>query len=131
MSTTIISGVVRRTADDDLQPWLPVSLESTDGEGLRQYDAILDTGFTGSLVLPESVIAELGLAKRGVNILTLGNGERHPFDYFLGRVSWRGERREVEVLQSIGQPLLGMELLEGARVAVDAWDGGAVTVTFA
>ena len=131
MSTAIISGVVKRTADGDLQPWLPVSVESTDGEGSRQYDAILDTGFTGSLVMPESVIAELGLAKRGVNILTLGNGEEHPFDYYLGRVSWRGESREVEVLQSIGQPLLGMELLEGAQVAVDAWEDGAVTVTFA
>ena len=130
MSTAIISGVVKRTADGDLQPWLPVSLESSDTEGLRQYDAILDTGFTGSLVLPESVIAELGLAKRGVNILTLGDGEEHPFDYYLGWVSWRGERREVEVLQSIGQPLLGMELLEGAQVAVDAWEDGAVTVTF-
>ena len=52
MPTTIISGVVKRTADGDLQPWLPVSLESSDTEGLRQYDAILDTGFTGSLVLP-------------------------------------------------------------------------------
>ena len=130
MPTTIISGVVKRTADDDLQPWLPVSLESAGEEGLRQYDAILDTGFTGCLVLPESVIAELGLAKRGVNIPTLGNGEEHPFDYYLGWVSWRGERREVEVLQSIGQPLLGMELLEGGHIAVDAWDGGAVTVTF-
>ena len=127
---TIISGVVKRTVDGDLQPWLPVSLESSDGEGLRHYDAILDTGFTGCLVLPEAVIANLGLAKRGVVILTLGNGEEHPFDYYLGWVSWRGERREVEVLQSIGQPLLGMELLEGAQVTVDARDGGAVTVTF-
>ena len=129
MSTTI-SGVVKRTADGGLQPWLPVSLESTDEEVLWQYDAIMDTGFTGSLVLPEAVIANLGLAKRGVIILTLGNGEEHPFDYYLGSVSWRGERRVIEVLQSIGQPLLGMELLEGGQVAVDAWAGGAVTVTF-
>ena len=129
MSTTI-SGVVKRTVDGDLQPWLSVSLESSDEDGLRQYDAILDTGFTGCLVLPESVIAELGLAKRGTVVLTLGNGERHPFDYYLGWVSWRGEHREIEVLQSIGLPLLGMELLEGAQVAVDAWDGGDVAVTF-
>ena len=127
---TIISGVVKRTAVGGLQPWLPVSLEPIGGEELRQYDAILDTGFTGSLVLPESIITELGLAKRGVITLTLGNGKEHPFDYYLGWVSWCGERRVIEVLQSIGQPLLGMELLEGAQIAVDAWDGGAVSVTF-
>ena len=128
---TIISGVVRRTAVGGLQPWLPVSLEPVGGEELRQYDAILDTGFTGSLVLPESIITELGLAKRGVLTLTLGNGEEHPFDYYLGWVSWCGERRVIEVLQSIGQPLLGMELLESGHIAVDARDDGAVSVTFA
>ena len=26
------------------------------------------------------------------------------------------------------QPLLGMELLEGSRVLVDAWDGGSVII---
>ena len=125
-----INGVVKRNADGGLQPWIPVSLNATRGEGLRHYDAILDTGFTGFLVLPESVIAELGLTQRGFITLTQGNGEEHRFAFYVGYVSWRGERREIEVLQSIGQPLLGMELLENGHIAVDARDSGAVTVTF-
>ena len=129
MSATI-SGAVKRNDLGGLQPWLSVSLESSDEEKLWQHDAILDTGFTGCLVLPDSVIAELGLTQRGVITLTLGNGEEHPFAYYVGYVAWCGERRAVEVLQSIGLPLLGMELLEGAQVAVDAWDGGDVAVTF-
>ncbi len=34
----------------------------------------------------------------------------------------------VEVFRSIDQPLLGMELLEGSRVTVEAWDGGDVII---
>ena len=41
---------------------------------------------------------------------------------------WHGQPHEVEIFQSIDQPLPGMELLEGSRVMVDAWGGGDVII---
>ena len=123
------SGRVVRTPSGGLQPWLAISVERPDGE-LRQCDFILDTGFTGSLVLPESVIAEMGLIRLGSETVVLGSGEEHSFDYYVARIIWQGQLRRTDIYRSIGQPLLGMELLEGAQVAVDAWEDGAVTVTF-
>lgn len=123
-------GRVVQTPSGGLQPWLTVSVERPSRE-LRQCDFILDTGFTGSLVLPESVIEELGLVRIGSETVVLGNGEEHSFDYYMARIMWQGQLRRTDIYRSRSQSLLGMELLEGCHIAVDAWDGGAVTVTFA
>ena len=123
------SGRVVRTPSGGLQPWLTVSVARPDGE-LRQCDFILDTGFTGSLVLPEAVIAELGLIRLGSETAVLGSGEEHSFDYYMARIMWQGQLRRADIYRSRSQSLLGMELLQGGHIAVDARDGGAVTVTF-
>ena len=123
------SGRVVQLPSGGLQPWLAVSVERPDGE-LRQCDFILDTGFTGSLVLPESVIAEMGLIRLGSETVVLGSGEEHSFDYFVARIIWQGQLQRTDIYRSRSQSLLGMELLEGGHIAVDAWDGGVVSVTF-
>ena len=123
------SGRVVQLPSGGLQPWLTVSVERPDGE-LRQCDFILDTGFTGSLVLPESVIAEMGLIRRGSETVVLGSGEEHPFDYYVARIIWQGQLRRTDIYRSRSQSLLGMELLEGGHIAVDARNGGVVSVTF-
>ncbi len=95
---------------------------------LHQFDVIVDTGFTGWIMLPDADIRRLGLIQTGFRdgILASGNTERFPF--FETRVSWHGPLRVVEIFRSIDQPLLGMELLEGSRITVDAREGGAVVV---
>lgn len=119
-----------QTDSGGLQPWLTVSVEGANGE-LRQYEVILDTGFTGCLVLPEPVIKELGLVKRGSEEVVLASSQEYPFNYYAARVLWRGQPRWTDIYQSEAQALLGMELLESGQIAVDARDGGDVTVTFA
>ena len=123
------SGKVVQTLSGGLQPWLTVPIESPDGE-LHQCDFILDTGFTGSLALPESTIEELRLIRTGSETVVLGNGEEHSFDYYMASIIWQGRRRRTDIYRSRSQSLLGMELLEGGHIAVDAWEGGVVSVTF-
>ena len=90
------SGRVVRTPSGGLQPWLTVSVERPDGE-LQQCDFILDTGFTGSLVLPEAMIAELGLIRLGSETAVLGNGEEHSFDYYMAGIMWQGQLRQTDI----------------------------------
>ena len=123
----MIRGQVVESADGELEPWLTVSVEYAN-EGLRQCDVIVDTGFTGWLTLPEALIRDLGLVKIGSRPATLASGEVEEFDYYETRIVWHDQLRWVLVLQSIDQPLLGMELLRDNWITMGAWDGGAVII---
>ena len=123
----MIRGQVIENADGELEPWLTVSVEYAN-EGLRQCDVIVDTGFTGWLMLPEAVIRELGLVKIGSLPATVASGEMEHFAYYRTRIVWHGRFHWVEVLESVDQPLLGMELLRDNWITMGAWDGGDVVI---
>ncbi|MCY4560414.1 MAG: clan AA aspartic protease [Chloroflexi bacterium] len=104
-----------------------MSVIDAHGE-LQRCEVIADTGFTGWLTLPEADIRRLGLAGGGYRDAVTASGNMERFDYYETSVSWHGRLHEIEVFQSIDQPLLGMELLEGSRVCVVARDGGEVVI---
>lgn len=58
----------------------------------------------------------------------MASGEVEEFDYYETRIVWHDQLRWVLVLQSIDQPLLGMELLRDNWITMGAWDGGAVII---
>lgn len=123
----MIRGTVARNSDGGLEAWITVSVMDADSEPQR-CEVIVDTGFTGWLTLPEADIRRLGLVKAGSQYSIIASGNEEEFDYYRTSVLWHGRLHEIEVFQSIDQPLLGMELLEGSRVSVDAWDGGDVVI---
>jgi len=49
-------------------------------------------------------------------------------DYHEGRILWHGRELDVAVLASNGDPLVGMALLDGSRLTVDAAPDGPVRV---
>ena len=125
----MIRGRVEENEYGRLEGWLTIPVErERASEGLRQCEVVVDTGFTDWLMLPEAVIAELGLVSQGKVSVTLATGEESQVDYYLTRVLWHGELSWVEIIGSLDQSLLGMEMLRGYRLAIDAWVGGEVTV---
>ena len=125
----MIRGRVEENADGRLEGWITIPVErERASEGLRQCEVVIDTGFTDWLMLPEVVIADLGLVSQGKVSVTLATGEESQVDYYLTRVLWHDELRWVEVIGSTDQSLLGMELLRGYRLAIEAWEGGEVVV---
>ena len=106
-----------------------VTLDIIDGEGsIQSIEAILDTGFTGYLTLPTDSIQRLGIPSVGQRTFELANGELFEFEAFLAAVTWHGRLRDVLVLKSDSAPLLGMTLLWGSRVTVDAFFDGEVKI---
>ena len=100
-----------------------------DGDGRPQsVDVVLDTGFTGYLTLPSESISQLGLPSAGQRTFELANGELFDFQVYLGSVSWHGRPSDVLVLQSDSVPLLGMALLWGSRITMDALNDGEVAI---
>ena len=90
--------------------------------------AVVDTGYTGSLTLPAGVATSLGLARRSGGRAVLADGSVRRFDTFAAEVLWDGSWVGV-VASAVGnEALLGMSLLTGRGLWVEAVPGGAVEV---
>ena len=109
--------------------WFPSSI-IVGGDGAdRQVEFLVDTGYDGYLLLPTEIISELALTDMGeVSDVTIAGGERRDWAIYRAEVSWGGQLRNVEVLESDNPPLLGMAMLDDAetgiadRLTIDAAD---------
>jgi clan AA aspartic protease len=95
---------------------------------LQSINAVIDTGFSGFLTLPSEAIANLELPWSASDIVTLGDGSETLFDLYTGIVIWDGQYREIYIAESETEPLLGMALLYGYRLQVDAIEGGVIKI---
>ena len=127
----MIEGTViaQETEDNSirLEPHITIEVAGVD-RVFQSENVVVDTGFTGALTLPESTIAQLGLTRYGRRPAVQASGERRMFEIYGALVSWHGNLRPVFVYLSESRPLLGMALLMGSRLTVDAWEGGDVTI---
>jgi clan AA aspartic protease len=106
---------------------LPLVVNGANGQ--RQLiDTVIDTGFSGFLSLPFAIITTLNLPWSASDIATLGDGSETLFDLYTATVIWDGQYREIYIAESETEPLLGMAMLYGCRLQVDAIEGGIVKI---
>jgi clan AA aspartic protease len=91
-------------------------------------DALIDTGFTGFLSLPLSIIESLELPWIFSDSVTLGDGSEVIFQMHRAIVIWDGQFKVVDVAASESEPLLGMSLLYGFKLQIEAVERGTVTI---
>jgi len=91
-------------------------------------DAVIDTGFTSFLSLPLSIITDLGLPWHYRDVGTLGDGSEVIFEIHKAAVIWDGQNQIVDVAASDADPLVGMGLLYGFKLQIEAIKGGTVTI---
>lgn len=91
-------------------------------------EALIDTGFSGFLSLPLSMIESLGLPWIFSDSVTLGDGSEVIFQMYRATVIWDGQFKVVDVAASEAEPLLGMSLLYGFKLQVEAVERGIVTI---
>jgi clan AA aspartic protease len=77
----------------------------------HDIDAIVDTGFNGSLTLPPSLIATLGFSWRMRGSAIVATGKVEYFDVYDAVVVWEGAARPTVVEAANTKPLLGMALM--------------------
>ena len=94
----------------------------------QRIEAAIDTAYNGYLTLPGRLIAELQLPFAGHRRGTLADGSALLLDVYLATVIWHGKRQEVLISKAEGEPLVGMSLLRGSRLAIDVVDGGDVVI---
>jgi clan AA aspartic protease len=93
-----------------------------------EIEAVIDTGFSGSLTLPSSLIRSLGLTWICRQPGILADGKTQLFDVYSATVNWNGKPRPVEVEAADIDPLLGMALLEGHDLQMHVAVGGRVVI---
>ena len=119
----MVSGRV----DADLQIWVPIELVDICGTS-HSTEAVLDTGFDGSLSLPRELINRLGWEPELPVVVMMANGERTAWDTWDGVVIWHTRVRDVLVFEVEQHPLLGMELVSGSQLTIQARNGGQVLI---
>ncbi len=96
---------------------------------------IIDTGLTEEAILPQEIIDRLNLpAVDGDDNddsfrITLADGSTAIPSVYTTRILWHDRLREVQVVALGPDPLIGMGLLRGCNINVDAVPGGLVTIT--
>ena len=109
-------------------PLMPITLLDSAGNS-HTMRVILDSGFTGELLLPQRYVRRLGLTMNETSEVRPATGE-FVRNIPTGRVTILrpGRRRSVRVLQLDSEPLIGMEFLWNHRITIDAIANGPVTV---
>ena len=106
-----------------------VSLSLQGAEGLtREIEAVVDTGFTGFLTLPSTLVVELGLPFAYVGRAFLANDDEVEFDVHDVTVLWDGQPRQVRAAATGSTPLVGMLLLDPHDLSIQVRAGGRVLI---
>ncbi len=114
----MIQGVVNARIEATIR----IRLRASDGSEL-DVEAVIDSGFTGSLALPAAVIAAIGLAQQSGGRAVLADGSVRQLDIYAAEVEWDGSWRSVMVAA------VGMRLLAGHELRVVVVPGGVVEIS--
>ena len=98
-------------------------------EAMDECHLVIDTGFSGSLYIPEDVIADWHLQFVTSAPIALADNSELIAEVYEATIAWFGASLRVPVLSGPtgSDPLVGMEILEGCRIELDR-DNGEVRV---
>ena len=125
----MIRGQVRPARDDDtgLEARITVDIVGAN-QVFQTLEVVVDTGYTGWMSLPETVINAIGLDYAGIRPATLANGQTVPTAAYNAGLLWHGQPVDVVVQSLNNKPMIGTELLAYCHLAIDWWDGGDVII---
>jgi clan AA aspartic protease len=118
----MIVGIVRAR-----EPLIRLTIRGFHGRQ-QEIEAVVDSGYTGWLTLPPTVIGALNLRWRTFGRGILADGSVSSFDVYQAKVVWDGRIRPVFVDEFDATPLVGMALLRGYEYKMHVRARGKVTI---
>lgn len=109
------------------EPVVTVAVQGPSGQ-TSEFEAVVDTGFTGFLTVTPALATELGLDLRGASRATLADGSEVTFLQYGVSVLWDGRPRYIEADAADVTPLIGMRLLDRHSLNIDVEAGGRVLI---
>ena len=119
----MITGVVTARREATIR----LIVRGTSGQE-QEVEAVIDTGFNGWFSLPPAIIAALQLPWLTQGRGLLADGSLTVFDIYQVTVIWDGQPRNIPVEAANTDPLVGMSLLYGYDLRIQALDAGIVTI---
>ncbi len=113
--------------NSEIEAVVELVVTGPDGD-TETVEAVIDTGFSGNLTLPESAVKVLQLEWLGREPAQLADGRTELFDVFAAKVNWDGAVRAIEVQATEAQPLVGMALLHRHSLKLDIVEDGTVEI---
>lgn len=117
-----------RLAEAQLHATCVLEVFGANGVPAR-IEAIIDTGFSGWLALPERHVRQLGLERLGSKEIRVADGRLSTAWYYELEIDWLGDIRDVEVIRTQTFPLIGMALLNGSRLCMMVEESGELEIT--
>lgn len=112
----------------DYEAIIHISICDSKGQ-IYERDAIIDTGFDAWLSLPADFIAMLGLTWKRRGLALLADGSRSIFNMYEANVIWDEQLLTIPIDEADSEPLVGMSLMEGYELTIQAVNGGIVKLS--
>ena len=109
----------------NLYPKVPVELRGSKGTTI-ELEATLDTGFTGSLGVPQPIIDEMELEFVREQQVYLADGSQRIVQIYDGSVMWARSWYDTDVYSMGDHVLVGMRLMYGSNISFDAVPNGEI-----
>lgn len=110
-----------------LEPLLPLRLRGPEGK-LIDINAVIDTGYTGSLTITQALADDLELARRSGGKAILADGSSREFDTYKVEVQW-GDSWKPIIASALGdESLIGMSLLLGTKMTIEITSAGRLEI---
>ena len=106
---------------------LTLTLHDANGRE-HAYDAVIDTGYNGTLTLPPDAIALLGLRWHRAGRAILADGSESRFNVYKGVVLWDGQPKTIRIDELASDSLVGMSLMYGYQLVLPVLDGATFTL---
>jgi len=90
------------------------------------YGAVVDTGFTGGLVLPIFIAVDIGLEKVGASTIILADGSMRTLPTFLCKIKIGSKISDVITIILGSEILIGMEALKDHRICISPGTGQVI-----
>ena len=119
----MIQGVV----NDSHEAVVTLSLQGPSGQ-TQDIEAVIDTGYSGFLTLPTTLVTDLRLPFAYIGRAFLANDDEVTFDVHDVIVLWDGQPRHIKADATGSTPLVGMLLLDKHNLNIDIETGGRVTI---
>ena len=119
----MIEGVV----NDAYEAVVALSVRGPEGQ-VQEIEAVIDTGYSGFLTLPVTLVTELGLPFAYVGRAFLANDDEVSFDVHDVTVLWDDQPRPVKADATGSIPLVGMLLLDRHDLNIEVESGGRVVI---
>ena len=119
----MIQGVVNASHE----AVVTLSLQGPDGQA-QDIEAVVDTGYSGFLTLPTTLVAELGLPFAYIGWASLANDDEVAFDVHDVTVIWDGQPRHIKADATGSTPLVGMLMLDSHDLNIEVVNGGRVVI---